>query len=299
MSNTRYQEAKRGAWVGIIANACLAVLKGAAGMMSGSRALIADAANSATDVVSSVAVLFGVRLAHTPPDEEHPYGHGKAETIAAIVVAVLIAGVGLEVGYRSVEAFLEPIKPPGWMAVAAAVFSILAKEILFRYTYRLGKRIDSQAIIANAWDHRSDVFSTLAALLGILGSIVGGYIGVPELVYLDPVAGIGVSIFVLFMAYRLARESIGDALDRVLNAEESRDLLETAAQVNGVIKVDELLARQHGHYVIVDIRIAVDPHITVEEGHRIGKNVKKTLMGKFPHVSNVLVHINPYDSGTT
>jgi cation diffusion facilitator family transporter len=128
-----------------------------------------------------------------------------------------------------------------------------------------------------------------------LGAIAGEYFGVPWLVYLDPLAGLGVSIFVLYMAYRLARESIVNALDRVLDEEESKDLFTAASRVDGVMKVDELLARQHGHYVIVDIKIAVDPHITVEEGHRIGKRVKKELIEKFPHVSNVLVHINPYN----
>lgn len=296
MNETRSKELQRGAWVGILANAALAIIKGVAGYVSGSRALIADAANSATDVAGSVAVLLGVRMAHTPPDEEHPYGHGKAETIAAIVVAVLIAGVGLEVGYSSFRAFFEPAKAPGWIAAAAAVISMLTKEILYRYTYRLGKKLGSDAIIANAWDHRSDVFSTLAALLGILGAIAGEYFDIPWLVYLDPLAGLGVSIFVLYMAYRLAGESIANALDRVLDEEESKDLLTAASRVDGVMKVDELLARQHGHYVIVDIKIAVDPHITVEEGHRIGKRVKKELIEKFPHVSNVLVHINPYNS---
>lgn len=296
MFDTRFQEAKRGAWVGIIGNACLALIKGGAGLFSGSRALIADAANSAADVVSSVAVLYGIKLAHTPPDEDHPYGHGKAETIAAIIVAVLIAGVGVEVGYSSFQAIFEPVQAPGWVAAGAALFSIISKEVLFRYTYRLGKKLDSDAMIANAWDHRSDVFSTLAALLGIVGAIIGEKFGFPLLVYLDPIAGIGVSIFVLYMAYKLAKESIHNAMDRVLNEEEARELYEAASRVEGVMKIDELLARQHGHYVIVDIKVAVDPHITVEEGHRIGKQVKKTLVEQFSHVSNVLVHINPYDS---
>jgi cation diffusion facilitator family transporter len=265
-------------------------------VVSGSRALIADATNSATDVAGSIAVLYGIRMAHTPPDEEHPYGHGKAETIAAIVVAVLIAGVGIEVGYSSFEAFLKPAQAPGWIAVGAAVVSILTKEILFRYTIHLGKKLDSQAIIANAWDHRSDVFSTLVALLGIIGAIIGAKVGIPQLVYLDPLAGLGVSIFVLYMAYKLAKESIHHAMDKVLDEEEAKELFDVAEKVDGVKKVDELLARQHGHYVIIDIKIAVEPTITVEEGHRIGKEVKKALMNQFDRVSNVMVHINPYDS---
>jgi cation diffusion facilitator family transporter len=288
-------EAKKGIWLGIAGNLFLALMKGVVGWWAGSRALLADAANSATDVVSSLAVLYGIHLSHAPPDEEHPYGHGKAENIVSVIVAVLVAGVGLEAGVQAVKAFFQQPTPPGWPALVAAILSMVVKEGMFRYTIRLGKKWKSQAIITSAWDHRADVVSTLAALVGVAGAMLGPVVGIPALVYLDPLAGIVVVVFVLSVAAKLIRESMRSAMDRVLDAEETEELRKAAEEVAGVLRIDELLAREHGHYVIVDIRVAVDPAITVEEGHSIGKRVKQRLLERFDHVSGVFVHINPYE----
>ncbi|MBD1371712.1 cation transporter [Hazenella sp. IB182357] len=295
MNDKRLQEAKKGAWLSLLVNSGLAILKGLIGWISGSRALIADAVNSATDVISSLAVLYGIKMAHVPPDQDHPYGHGKAETITALIVAILIAGVAFEVGLSSFQSFFEPITAPSWIAVIAALLSIIVKEGMYRYTSQLAERLNSHAMKANALDHRSDVWATGTVLVGILFSILGQAFHIPYLVYLDPIAGIGVSIFILIMAAKLAKESIHHALDRVLGEDETRELRACAQKVHGVKIVNELLARQHGHYVVVDIKIAVSPFITVEEGHRIGKEVKRNLMLQFAYVSNVMVHVNPYN----
>ncbi|BCU81349.1 cation transporter [Polycladomyces abyssicola] len=294
MRSDQFRQAEKGAWIGIIGNALLAAFKGMIGVVAQSQALIADAVHSASDVAGSLAVLIGVRAAQMPPDEDHPYGHGKAESIAAIIVAVLLGVVGFQMVYDSFSSLFEPARAPGWWAAVAAVVSMVVKEWMFRYKYRLGKRIGSQALIVNAWEHRSDVFSSFAALLGIGGAILGARLGVSPLVYLDAVAGIFVSILVLLMAYKLAKESIHTTMDHVLHEEDAAELVEAAASVPGVTRVDELRAREHGHYVIVDVKIAVDPQITVEEGHQIGKRVKHTLMDRFDYVSDVLVHVNPY-----
>ncbi|MBN2910092.1 cation transporter [Polycladomyces sp. WAk] len=294
MRSDQFRQAEKGAWIGIIGNALLALFKGMIGVMAQSQALIADAVHSASDVAGSLAVLIGVRAAQLPPDEDHPYGHGKAESIAAIIVAVLLGVVGFQMVYDSFESLFVPARAPGWWAAVAAVVSMVVKEWMFRYKYRLGQRIGSQALIVNAWEHRSDVFSSFAALLGIGGAILGARLGVSPLVYLDAVAGIFVSILVLLMAYKLAKESIHTTMDHVLHEEDAAELVDTAASVPGVTRVDELRAREHGHYVIVDVKIAVDPQITVEQGHQIGKRVKHTLMDRFDHVSDVLVHVNPY-----
>lgn len=290
----RLAEARRVAWLGIAGNLFLALMKGTVGWWAGSRALLADGINSATDVVSSLAVLYGIHLAHAPPDDEHPYGHGKAETIVGVIVAVIVAGAGLEAGIAAMKAFFQPLSPPGWPALAAGVLAVAAKEGMFRYTIRLGKKWKSQAIIASAWDHRADVFSTLAALAGISGAMLGQVLGWPFLAVLDPLAGLGVAVFILTVAVKLIRESAWSAMDRVLDEEETRELRSAAESVPGVIRIDELLAREHGHYVIVDIRVAVDPGISVEEGHTIGKRVKRQLLDSFEHVEDVFVHINPY-----
>lgn len=289
----RYKKVKFGAWVGIIGNIILAVIKAIVGIMANSRALVADAAHSASDVVGSVAVLIGIRAAQLPPDRDHPYGHGKAETITAIIVAVLLFVVGLEIAIGAFKAFFEPIAVPGIAAIYAVIFSIVIKELMFRYKIHLGKKYKSDALITDAWHHRSDALSSVAAMLGIGASIIGGSIGVPWLVYADPVAGIFVAALIIKMAWKLGSESIHNTLDHVLHEEDTEEMYKKAAGVSGVRKVNELLAREHGHYVIVDIKIGVDPAITVEDGHAIGKLVKEKLM-EDQYVQDVRVHINPY-----
>ncbi|SER72980.1 cation diffusion facilitator family transporter [Salipaludibacillus aurantiacus] len=289
----RYKKVRFGAWIGITGNVVLAVLKGIIGMLADSRALVADAVHSASDVVGSVAVLIGIRAAKQPPDEDHPYGHGKAETVTAIIVAVLLFVVGLEIAISAVRSFYEPIAVPGIIAIYAILFSIVVKELMFRYKIFLGKKYKSDALVTDAWHHRSDVFSSLAALVGVGASIVGGNIGLDWLVYMDPAAGIFVSLLIMKMGWKLGSEAIHNTLDHVLHEEDTVEMFEKAGRVKGVMKIDELLAREHGHYVIVDIKIAVDPQITVEEGHSIGKEVKKELM-EDGYVQDVRVHINPY-----
>lgn len=294
MKDERFKQAEFAAWIGIAVNAALAIGKGAVGYLANSKALIADAVHSASDVVGSLAVLIGLRAAQRPPDEDHPYGHGKAESIAAIIVSVILFMVGLEVGYQSLQIMREPLEAPGMMAVYAALVSMLVKEAMFQYKYRLGKKLNSQALIANAWEHRSDVYSSLAALIGIGGAVLGGSLKIPLLFYLDPIAGIIVSVLVLRMAYQIMKDSIHNALDHVVHEEDALQLIQTVEQVEGVLKVDRLLAREHGHYVIIDVKIGVNPHISVEKGHAIGKQVKRLLMTEFEHVQDVMVHVNPY-----
>lgn len=291
----RFKKAEFAAKLGIFGNLLLAVMKWIIGIYANSRALVADAVNSASDVAGSLVVLIGLKAAKQPPDEEHPYGHGKAESIAAIIVAVLLVLVGFEIGRASFVAFFEPIEAPKMVAIYALLISILAKEGLFRYTYKLGKKLNSDALIVTAYDHRSDVYSSFAALVGIGASIIGSKLDMQWLVYADPVAGIVVSMMILKMAWSLGKESIHNTLDHVLPDEETTELREIVEKVSEVKKIDELHARQHGHYVIIDLKISVDPYMTVEEGHRVGKMVKKSLLEQRA-VENVFVHINPYQS---
>ncbi|MBE4908107.1 cation transporter [Bacillus luteolus] len=289
----RFKEAEFAAMVGVVGNLGLAILKYVIGVISGSRALVADAAHSATDVAGSLAVFIGLRAAKQPPDEDHPYGHGKAESIAAIIVSVLLFLVGIEIGKSSFEAFFEPIEAPKTIAIYALIISIIAKEAMFRYKYKLGKRIKSDAIIVNAYDHRSDVYSSIAALIGVGAAILGEKMGIPWLEYGDPVAGLFVSILILKTAWKLGKESIHNTLDHVLHEEDTVEMRNVVLTVPGVKKIGSLHAREHGHYVIVDIKVSVDPHITVEEGHKIGKTVKQKLI-EVSNVQDVFVHINPY-----
>ncbi|KAB2338991.1 cation transporter [Cytobacillus depressus] len=281
--------------LGIIINIALAVVKWGIGVYAGSRALIADAVHSASDVAGSFAVYLGLKAAKQPPDEDHPYGHGKAESIAAIIVAVILLIVGFQIGKSSIASFFQPIAPPKTVAIVAVILSIIVKEALFRYKYKLGRELNSDALIVNAYEHRSDVYSSIAALAGIGAAIIGGKIGIEWLVYADPVAGLIVSLMVIKMAWSLGKESIHNTLDHVLHEEDTVELRKAVESVEEVKEINQLHAREHGHYVIIDLKISVDPNMTVEEGHHVGKKVKGKLL-QIDNVHNVFVHINPYNA---
>ncbi len=298
VKDQRFKKAETAAWIGVFANLGLALMKGSIGLLSGSKALIADAANSASDVAGSVAVIIGLRAAKLPPDKDHPYGHGKAESISAIIVSILLIIVGVQLVLSSGRAIIEGVsEAPKSYAIIALLISIVVKEIMFHYNYRIGKQLNSQALVANAWDHRSDVYASSAAIIGIGGAIIGQRMDLPWMLYLDPAVGIIVALMVIRIGYRLVMEAIHNAMDHVLHEEDSEELVKAVLKSRGVITVDDLRAREHGHYVVVDLKISVNPRITVLEGHDIAKTVKQNLIQKFSHVSDVLVHVNPYDPG--
>ncbi len=286
----------RATWIGIFANLFLAIIKGIGGVLSGSKALIADALHSASDIVSSVVILFAVRISNKPPDKEHPYGHGKAENVASIIVALLLIVVGIEISITSAKIFFgETPVAPSSLALIIIIISIVLKEILFQYKIRLGRKYNSTALISDAWHHRSDSLSSIAVLIGVGTAILGEKFNLPILIYGDAVAGIIVSIIVIKVGYDLAKESSIVILEKVLNDKDVKKYQKTILSIKGINHVDELLARTHGSYVIIDLKVGVDSNLNVREGHDIGKSAKTTLMKNHPEVSDVFVHINPYN----
>lgn len=282
-------------WLGIVVNVFLTLLKGVVGFISGSKALLADAAHSASDIVGSVVVLFGVRIAMKPADKEHPYGHGKAESIASIIVALILIVVGVEIAITSAKVFFgETPIVPGKIALIAIFVSLIIKELLFQYKYRLGKKINSIALISEAWHHRSDALSSGAALIGVGATIIGNHYNISYLIYSDAIAGIIVSLIVIKVGYSLAKDSSTMMMEQVLPKEDAEKFYATVEDIEGVLKIDQMHARTHGHYVIIDTKISVDATLSVEEGHRIGKKVKHQLIQQHKEVKDVLVHINPY-----
>lgn len=281
-------------WLGIIVNLFLTILKGVAGVLTGSKALLADAAHSASDIVGSIVILFGIRIAMKPADREHPYGHGKAESVATIIVALLLIVVGVEVAISSIKVFSgEPPSVPGKLALVVIIISVIIKELLFQYKYYLGRKFKSSALISEAWHHRSDALSSVAALLGVGLAIAGKSLNMPILVYADAVAGVIVSVIVIKIGYSLARESSRVMMEQVLIGEDVKKYKDTVNEVSEVIGIDGIRARTHGHYILIDIIIIVEATLTVEEGHEITKKVKKHLIEQHPEVQDVLVHINP------
>ena len=293
--NDRFQKAQFASILGIVVNLILAVIKGIGGILGNSRALLADAVHSASDVLSSIAVLVGIRAAQKPPDSEHPYGHGKAENIATLIVAILLAVVGLEILMDAISViWSETESNTSMLALYIVLFSILVKESLFQYKNRLGKKINSPAIIADAWHHRSDAISSLIAFIGIGLSIWGANSEIPFLAYLDPIASAIIAVIIMWMGFSLGKEAVKISLEIVLDEEDTKKFLDTINKIEGVKKIDALHARSHGSYVIIDAKISVDSDITVDEGHTIAVNVKEKLMKQHEGVQDVHVHVNPY-----
>lgn len=283
-------------WVGIIVNTVLAIGKGVGGIISGSKALLADGLHSASDIVSSIVILFAVQIANKPPDDEHPYGHGKAENIGSIIVALLLIIVGVEISISSIKVFFgKTPTAPSSIALLIVILSILLKEILFHYKYYVGKKYQSTALISDAWHHRSDSLSSLAALIGIGSAMLGETFNYPLLLYGDAIAGVIVSIIVIKVGYDIAIESFGIMMEEVLSDEKTKDYIQTIQKIRGVKRIDQLHARTHGRYVIIDLKVSVDPTITVKEGHDIAIKIKDQLMDMYTEVEDVLVHINPYE----
>ncbi|WP_271400070.1 cation diffusion facilitator family transporter [Salinicoccus roseus] len=295
MSN-RYRKAQIATMIGIAVNLLLVVLKAVGGILGNSRALVADAAHSASDVVSSIAVLVGIRAAQKPPDSEHPYGHGKSENVATLIVAILLVVVGFEIIYNAIVSLMTGTAEnyTTMIALYVIIFSIVVKEVLFQYKYRLGTRIKSPALIADAWHHRSDAISSVVALIGIGLSIIGTAYGIPYLGYLDPIASAIIALIIMYMGFQLAKEAVSMTLEVVLNEDETEEMRETVVNIDKVRQIDRLIARSHGSYVIIDIKISVDADITVEEGHRVARVVKQTLLKNHEEVMDVNVHVNPY-----
>ncbi|MHB1629768.1 MAG: cation diffusion facilitator family transporter [Bacilli bacterium] len=291
---TTVREQNRQALYSIGLNVVLTALKGFVGVFAHSDALLADAAHSGADVAGSLAVWVGLRVARRPADADHPYGHGKAEWIAASLVAVLLLLAGLDVVYASIHQFFKSPAAPEAAAFYTAVFAIAAKEVMYRYQASLARRLDSPALLAGAKDHRSDVYSSLAAAAGILLAVVGNRIHVPALLYADPIAGLIVALVVVWIGYRLASDSFTALMDKVLDAKTASDMLHVVEQVPGVLRIDDLRARSHGPYVVVDVKVSVDAEASVLAGHHIAKTVKTRMMEQFGNVSDVLVHVNPF-----
>jgi cation diffusion facilitator family transporter len=288
-----YREVTRAALLGLAVNFVLGGVKLVGGLVSGSVALVSDAINSLGDVVTSVIVLVGLRVAQQPPDAEHPYGHTRAETIAASNVALLIIISALFIGWQVMGQFREPKSPPPLWTLWIAGANVVIKEFLYRYKTRVGERTGSQAIIAHAWDHRADALSSLAVFSGLLAVRVGG----PAYAWADGAAALLVVAAIVWAGVELFRSSASEMMDRQASKGLVNELRQTASAVAGVKGVEKLWARKSGLEYFADIHIEVDPNISVAEGHRIGHAVKDRLLEQFSALRDVLVHLEPFSKG--
>lgn len=285
-----YRTASRAALIGLVINVALACAKLIGGTWGHSYALISDAVNSLGDVLTSVVVVVALRVAQRPADEEHPYGHTRAEAIAGSNVAVAIVVSALLVAYEAFRSLAgEPTLPELWTLWIAGG-NVVIKETLYQYKVRIGKRIGSAALIANAWDHRSDALSALAVLVGLAIAHFGG----PSFFVADRVAALFVAGAIIWSGVTLLRHTASELMDRQADDPLVLQLRSAALGIAGVAGVDKLFVRKSGLEYLVDIHIEVEPEMTVAAGHEIGHRVKDQLMGRFPNVRDILVHLEPY-----
>lgn len=282
--------AKRVSAVGLAANAALMATKLAAGVVAHSGAMISDAVNSASDVLSNLIVMAGLAVAGREADPEHPYGHDRFECVASLILAFILFDTGALIGYRALSDIFTGAyavsEAPGVLALVAAVVCIVVKECLYRYTIAAARRLDSVALRASAWDHRSDVISSAGALVGIAGARLGWLV-------LERLASLLICLFILKAAVDIFREAVDKTVDRACDSQTQTRLLEQIEAQPGVVGVDLLQTRQFGSAIYVDAEIAVDGDLTLHQAHTIAECVHDAVETAEPRVRHCMVHVNP------
>jgi cation diffusion facilitator family transporter len=285
-----YREVTRAAQLGLAVNLLLGLAKLVGGLLGHSFALVADSVNSLGDAVATVIVLFAIRFAQLPPDPEHPYGHTRAEGIAATNVAVLIIVSALAVAWQAIHRLgVAHDVPPTWTLWIAGS-NVVIKEWLYRYKLAVGRRTGSASIVANAWDHRSDALCALAVLVGLMAIRWGG----DSFAWADEAASLVVAAAIIWSGVQLFRHSASELMDRQADPDIVEAVRRSSLEVPGVQGVDSLWIRKSGLEYFVDIHIEVDPAMSVAEGHRIGHRVKDHLLAQFVQLRDVLVHLEPF-----
>lgn len=284
------QVVKRVSGVSIIGNILLAVFKLIAGIMAHSSAMISDAIHSASDVFSTFVVLIGVKLASREPDKEHPYGHERQECVAAIILAGILFVTGLGIGFEATRNILagtyKNLQVPGILALVAAVVSILIKEGMFWYAHINARKIDSSALMADAWHHRSDAFSSIGALIGITGARMGFPI-------MDSVASLVIFIFIAKASYDIFKDAVDKMVDHSCGDETEQRIHDCVIKNKQVLGIDLLKTRKFGNKIYVDIEIGVEGSYTLQRSHEIAEEVHKNIEENFPKIKHIMVHVNP------
>ncbi len=282
--------AQRVTLVGLGANALLCVLKLVIGFAAHSSGLISDAVNSASDVLNTLIAMIGVRIGNKQADADHPYGHARFECVASLLLAFLVFATGVGIGWNGVKDIIsggKGLEVPGLPALIAALVVCTSKELLYWYTIRAAKKLDSLALKASAWDHRSDVFAALGVFAGILGARLG-------LPILDAVAGVVISILILRVAVNIFIEAVNQTVDRACEPELEGRFRTAALSQGGVRRIDELRSRRVGPGVYVDMEIAADGNLSLRDAHDIAERVHDAVEACEPGIRHCMVHVNPY-----
>lgn len=279
-------------FVSIIVNLLLSVFKLFAGIIARSGAMISDAVHSASDVFSTIVVIIGIQISSKDADEDHPYGHERMECVAAIILATILLITGLSIGYSALCTILNgnyaDLEIPGMLALIAAIVSIAVKEVMFWYTKISATRIDSAALMADAWHHRSDALSSVGALIGIGGARLGFPIA-------DSIASLVICFFIAKAAYDIFKDAVDKMVDHSWDSANEQALRAFITDEEGVWGIDSLRTRVFGTKVYVDVEIAVDAELKLKDAHAIAERVHDHIENHFNKVKHIMVHVNPYE----
>jgi len=286
----RYQEVRKVTLVGSLVDFLLGVAKIIVGWLAHSQALIADGVHSLSDLATDFLVLYAAKHAHREADEDHPYGHGRIETLATVGLGIALIGIALGIGYDAMRRMNSPdlLLNPGWIALSVAALSVVAKEAIYHYTRNAAKRLRSNMLMANAWHSRSDAISSIVVVIGVAGAMMGYS-------YLDSVAAIAVAVMISKIGFELVRDSTKELIDTALEPEVTEAIRSEVFNIDGVRALHMLRSRRSGGDALIDLHIQVDPRISVSEGHQIGDTVRRHLLDRIEEVTDVTVHIDPED----
>lgn len=281
--------ARRVILVGVAVNLGLTVIKIAIGLLARSQALVADGVHSLTDLVTDLIVWLGIKIGRAEADKNHPYGHGRIETLASMAIGLILAATAFGLAWRAVDGLVAGhIVRPEWPAAAAALASVVLKEWLFGYTVRVGRKIDSPALVANAWHHRSDSLSSMAVLVGVVAGLIR-----PEWAFLDRVAVLVVAALILKAAWDIGRSAVLEMIDTAPPEDVVAQLTRLAGQVPGVIEVTECRVRRSGSRLLMSCDVAVDANLTIGQAHTVADVIEAQVRAANPSVARVLVHLEP------
>ncbi len=288
ISEQRYTTIRNVTVIGIIGNVLLSIIKLIFGWLGNSYALIADGIHSLSDLISDAVILIAAKWSTEQADDEHPYGHGRIETLATVIVGGILIFVAIlmlfDAGQRLWQA--ENLFIPTTLSLIIAFLSIVIKEALFQYTMIIAKKLRSPMLKANAWHHRTDAISSIVVFLGIIGTLAG-------FVWLDAVAAIGVSFMIAHVGWELAWRGLQELIDTALDAEKVTEIEHKIKAIDGVRTLHLLRTRYMGSQALVDVHLLVNPRISVSEGHQIAETARQTLIEQFEEISEVMVHIDP------
>lgn len=273
----------------IAINLVLALVKISTGVLGNSYAMIADGIESTADIFSSLMVWGGLRLSSKPPDQSHPYGHGKAESLAGVMVALFLIGAAILIAVQSIREILTPHHTPAWYTLLVLVLVIITKEVLYRRMFRIGQSLDSSALKSDAWHHRSDAITSAAAFLGISIALIGG----PGYEAADDWAALLACSVILFNGFRLLRPALDEVLDAAAPSEVEKQIRSIATDIEGVVEIEKCRIRKSGLGFLMDIHVVVNGDLSVREGHQIAHVVKERLLESLLPISDVIIHIEP------